>query len=57
MITQALIYKSNRYYEWQLKVVEEGLKKRGFNFSYDGIPDWEKESSVNKSKEKCTSTV
>ena len=33
----------------------KGLKKRGFNFSYDGTPDWEKESSSNKSKEKCAS--
>ena len=34
------------------KVVQKGLKKGGYNFSYDGTPDWEKESSVNKSKEK-----
>ena len=37
----------------QLKVAQKGLKKGDYNFSYDGTPDWEKESSVNKSKEKC----
>ena len=50
-----LIYKSNRCYDSQLKVVQKGLKKRGFNFTYDGTPDEEKESSVNQSKEKCAS--
>ena len=56
MINQViLIYKSNRCYDWQLKVVQKGLKKGDYNFSYDGTPDRKKESSVNDSKEKCTS--
>ena len=39
-----------------LKMPKKVLKKGGGgNFSYDGTPDLEKESSVNKSKEKCTS--
>ena len=33
---------------------KNGLKKEGFNFSCEGTPDWEKESLVNKNKEKCT---
>ena len=32
------------------KSVQKDLKKGDYNFSYDGIPDWEKESSANKSK-------
>ena len=40
--------KSNRCYDWQLKVVQKSLKKGDYNFSYDGTPDWEKESTVNK---------
>ena len=35
-------------------VIPKGLKKGGLNFSCDITPDLEKESSVNKSKEKCT---
>ena len=34
---------------------KSALKKGGFNFSYDGTSDCEKGSTVNKSKEKCTS--
>ena len=45
----------NRSSDGQLKVVQKGLKKWDLNFAYDGIPDWEKESSVYKNKEKCTS--
>ena len=45
----------NICYDYKLKLVEIGLEKGGINFSYDGTPDWEKESSVNKNKEKCTS--
>ena len=46
----------NRCYDWQLNMVPKGLKKGGgFYFSYDGKPDWEKESPVDKSKENCTS--
>ena len=30
----------------------KSLKIGGLNFSCDGTPDWEKESSINKSKEK-----
>ena len=44
----------NSCYDYQRKVVQKHLKKGSFNFSYDGTPDWEKESSVNKNKEKCT---
>ena len=39
-------------YDWQLKVVQKGLKKGAYNFSYDGTSGWEKKSSVNESKEK-----
>ena len=39
----------------RLKVAQTGLKKGGYNFSYDSTSDWKKESSVNESKEKCTS--
>ena len=53
MITQViLIYKSNRCYNWQLKGVQKGLKKRGFNFSCDSPPDWEKESVIKSKKKK-----
>ena len=37
-------------YKWSKK----DLKKGGYDFSYDGTPDWKKESFVNKSKEKYT---
>ena len=47
--------KYNRCYDWQLKIVQRGLKKGGYNFSYDSASDWEKESSVYESKEKYTS--
>ena len=33
----------------------KSLKKEAYNFSYDDTSKWEKESSANKSKEKCTS--
>ena len=39
----------------QIKVAQKGLKKRSFSFSSDGSFNWEKVSSVNKNKEKCTS--
>ena len=48
-------YKSSRCYDWQLKVGQKVFKKGAYNFSYDGIPDWEKESSINECKEKCIS--
>ena len=44
----------NRCYDWKLKVAQKGLKRGGYNFSYDSTPDRENESSVNESKEKCT---
>ena len=39
-------------YDYKLKVLPKGLKKGHFSFSNDGTLDWEKESSVNKNKEK-----
>ena len=58
MITQViLIYKSTRYYDWQLKMVQKGLKKIGFSFHYDGTPDLEKKSSVIKVKKNVSHTV
>ena len=36
-------------------MVQKGLKKGGYNFSYNDTPVWEKESSVYKSKEKYAS--
>ena len=35
-------------------MVQKGLKKGDYNFSYDGTPDWENESSVNESKENAS---
>ena len=37
----------------KLKALPKGLKEESFNSFCDGIPDWEKKSFVNKSKEKC----
>ena len=52
-----LLYKSNKCYEWQLKVVQKGLKKRGFNFSYYGTSDWEKESLLIKVKKNVPHSI
>ena len=34
----------------QAKSGSKSLKKGGFNFTYDGTPEWEKESFVNENK-------
>ena len=47
-------FKSNTCCDYKLKMVQKGVKKGGFNFPSNGTPDWEKESSINKSKEKSS---
>ena len=40
--------------DYQVKMAQKGLKKGGFNFSCDDTPSWEKESTINESKDKRT---